>query len=183
MSLIRCLGQIKLPSAYRIFMDLEVDDFKRKRRENFDPEKFDQSRVFDRTDLPYQNDAFKTYHGKEGRRTVAKPEKCRNLEASLAAINAGKQIHTCMTVVSMSEHADDEITGEKSTVLIIPYQVSEHHYLWVEGEKRQLLANHIYAFNQTRVHALLYCSQKGLSRSSKPCSLLNVSFIDSARKR
>lgn len=182
MSFIRCLGPVKLPRTYRLFMDMEVEDFKRKRSENFNPEKFDQERVFDRTDLPYQNDAFKTYYGKEGRRTIAKPEKCRKLESALSGFNAGKQIHTCMTVVSMGEHAD-EIEGEKSTVLIIPYQVSEHHYLWVEGEKRQLLASHIYAFNQSRVHALLYCSQKGLSRSSKPCSLLNVSFIDSARKR
>lgn len=181
MSFIRCLGSIKLPRAYRLFMDMEVDDFKRKRLENFNPEKFDQERVFDRTDLPYQNNPFKNYYGKEGRRTVAKPEKCRKLESALAEFNAGKQIHTCMTVVSMGEHAD-ELEGELATALIIPYQVSEHHYLWVEGEQRQLLANHIYAFNQTREHALLYTSERGLLSTSKPCSLLNVSFVPNTKK-
>jgi hypothetical protein len=158
-------------------MKMEVDEFKRKRRERFDPERFDQERIFDRTDPPYPNDAFKTYYGKDGRRTMAKPEKCLKLVSALSGVSAGKQIHTCMTVVSMGKHADDDFTGEQNTVLIIPYQVSEHHYLWVEGERRQLLANHIYAFNQTREHALLYTSQQGLSISSKPCSLLNVSFI------
>jgi hypothetical protein len=182
MSFIRCLGQIKLPRHYRLFMDMEVEDFKRKRLENFNPEKFDQERVFDRTDLPYQNNPFKTYYGKGGRRTVAKPEKCRKLEAALSDFNAGKQIHTCMTVVSMREHADD-LQGEMPTVLIIPYLVSEHHYLWVEGERRQLLANHIYAFNQTREHALLYTSERGLIASSKPCSLLNVCFVPRMGKK
>jgi hypothetical protein len=182
MSFIRCLGPVTLPLDYRRFMRMEVEHFKRKRLERGDPEWFSQDRIVDPNDPHTQNPRMKTYYHPTGPVSVVKPVQCQTLESVLSEFNAGRQIHTVITVASMGAH-DDDLGGELPTALIIPYQVSEHHYLWVEGEQRQLLANHVYAFNQSRSHALLYMTKRQPGLYGKPCSLLNVCFVQSSRGR
>lgn len=180
MSLIRCLGPVSLPLRYRQFMRTEADEFKviRNRRQN--SALFTQERIFDPSDKITQNSPSKSYAGSSLGLTD-KPIICPILCRRLSSILSGKQVHTVMTMVFMDMH-DDDLMGERATALIIPYQVSDHHHLQVEGETRRLLAGHIYAFNQSRQHGLLYEGHHGPKMSSTPCSLINVSFIAPTRK-
>lgn len=182
MSLIRCLGPITLPLAYRRFMKLEIEAFKKRRLDQFDLEYFAQERVVDPFDTVWRNPTYRTYYDGDKVKNALKPIMCSKLEASLSKIMSGKQNHLCMTAVSMDDHADEAV-GEHQTVLLIPYQVSEHHHLKVGGEVRQLLPNHLYSFNQTRQHALLHLGTRGPGRASKPCSILNINFNPIGRRR
>ena len=175
MSLIRCLGPIKLPQTYRRFMRLEVEAFKYRRANRFDLEYFAQERVVDPLEDAWRNPRYRTYYEGEKVTNILKPTMCSKLKAALSKILRGKQNHLCFTAVSMDDHADEAL-GEHQTVILIPYQVSEHHHLKVCNEVRQLLPNHMYAFNQTRQHSLLHLGTHGAGRASKPCSILSVSF-------
>jgi hypothetical protein len=174
MALIRCLGKITLPLAYRQYMKREVEAFKTVRKAG------GLSRwVQEFLTVPgepshdYYNDPHR-FVSEDGSVSV-KPFRSQRLEAQLAHFSTGAQQHCCMTLEETSLHSDDAI-DVKEIALLIPYQVSHCHYLTVEDEKRQLLPGHIYAFNQLREHSLLYQSEFGVWSGSKPCSILNVCF-------
>lgn len=174
MALIRCLGKITLPLAYRRYLRDEVEHFKSNRK------KFGSS-DWAQEFLTKPGDAGHDYHNKQVRYIgddvvmVVKPQRCPTLEAVLAEFGQGRQQHCCMTLVETMLHADDAI-DVKEISLFIPYQVSPCHYLRVEDEEMQLLPGRIYAFNQRREHKLHYRSEYGSWGGSKPCSALSVCF-------
>lgn len=174
MSLIRCLGKITLPLAYRRYMRDEVEDFKRVRKES-GMERWTQEF------LTRPSDTGHDYYNKQVRYIgddavkVSKPYRCTKFEEAMARFGKGQQEHCCMTLIETQIHYDDA-DSVKEVALLIPYQVSPLHFLTVEDEQRQLLPGHIYAFNQRREHALLYKSEYGPWGGSKPCSILNVCF-------
>jgi hypothetical protein len=174
MSLIRCLGKITLPLAYRRYLKDEVEHFKRS-RQNFGSQ--DWAQEF----LTVPSDGGHAYHSNQvryigdDRIEVIKPYRCQKLEAVLAKFGKGRQQHCCMTLIETVLHSDDA-RDVKDISLFIPYQVSPCHYLTVEDEERKLIPGHIYAFNQRREHALRYRSEYGSWSGSKPCSALSVCF-------
>lgn len=172
MSLIRCLGPIKLPATYRSFFTQEADTYRRKRL--YDPSMdnaWEQSQF-----LPEAFERWSTSHVIRGHNfSTQVPVQCEKLTAKLAQIFKGKQSHVGMTLVSTPKHADRFIE-QNATVLFIPFHVSKCHILQVEDEERQLKANHIYAFSQFRSHALIYRGPREESSESPPCSALSVSF-------
>lgn len=181
MSLIRCLGRVALPLSYRRFMARELQEYKSLRKSRLDSDLFTQERVHDPLDLYVHNHSAKRYED-DPRIIVQKPVICPKLVLQLGAFLSGSQIHTCMTAVHMGLHRDDDAIGEHPTAMVIPYSLSDLHYLMVEDEVRQLIPGHVYAFNQRREHGLQYRGATGPRMSSKPCSILNVSFTSSDRR-
>jgi hypothetical protein len=174
MSLIRCLGKITLPLAYRRYMRDEVEHYKRLRKKS-GTERWTQEFLTIPSDPghEYHNDQVR-FIGKDMVKVI-KPHRCPKLEATLAQFGKGQQQHCCMTLVEAAVHYDDAM-DVKDIALLIPYQVSPLHFLTVEDDERQLLPGHIYAFNQRREHSLLYRSENGVFSASKPCSILNICF-------
>jgi hypothetical protein len=174
MSLIRCLGKITLPFAYRRYMREEVEDYKRLRKIS-GMDRWTQEFLTKPSDSSHDDYNSQVRHIGDDFVKVSKPHRCPKLEAVLSQFGKGAQEHCCMTLVETQVHYDDAL-DVKEVALLIPYQVSDLHYLTVEDDKRQLLPGHIYAFNQRREHSLLYNSDFGSSGASKPCSILNVCF-------
>ena len=172
MSLIRCLGPLKMPATYRSFFNQEADIYRRKRL--YDPSMtnpWEQNHF-----LPDGFDSSTKSHELRGHIFKTKvPVQCEKLTARLAELFKGKQSHVGMTLVSTPIHADRFIE-QNATVLFIPFQVSKCHFLQVEDEVRQLKANHIYAFSQLRPHGLIYQGPREENSGSTPCSALSVSF-------
>lgn len=172
MSLIRCLGSIKLPATYRTFFNYEADMYKRKRL-------YDPSLENDWIETHFLPAEFERGHrthelrGHEFKTPI--PAMCEKMTALLAKLYKGKQSHVGMTLVSTEMHSHQFIE-QNATVLLIPYHVSKCHYLRVEDEERQLKANHIYAFSQLRSHGLIYRGPREEHSGSTPCSALSVSF-------
>lgn len=176
MSLIRCLGPIRLPSSYRQYMREEASHFKRKNAGDCHLQ-FDQELLPDPLFEGYEQLLSKTHHFRDGEVIqVAKPLVCPRLTKKLAAFFGGRQQHLFMASVEMAMHTDRRDDDINSTVLLIPYQASHLHYLQVEDQRRQLLPNRIYAFNHYRQHSLVYDCEFGSSSSSKPLSVLKVRF-------
>lgn len=173
MSLIRCLGKISLPLAYRRYMRDEVEYYKLLRKKS-GTERWTQEFLTRPSDTGYAYHNEQVRYISEDIVRVAKPHRCPKLEATLAKFSNGQQ-HCCMTLVETPVH-DDDALDVKEIALLIPCQVSPLHYLTVDDEQRQLLPGHIYAFNQRREHSLLYRSDSGSYGGSKPCSILNVCF-------
>lgn len=172
MSLIRCLGPVRLPASYRKHLNYEADTYRRKRLYEPDaPNEWVQDFI-----LPAAFECNGKTHEIRGHRfPVTMPIQCEKLTAHLRKLYKGKQSHTAMTLVSTEVHSD-KFNEQNATLLFIPYKVSNCHILQVEDEKRQLKANHIYAFSQFRPHALLYEGNRPENSESSPCSALVVSF-------
>jgi hypothetical protein len=184
MSLIRCLGPLKLPLAYRRFMKAELKMYREKRIHSDNPvNEWEQDALDPEWACKEQGDYYRALFSKEHYVTedgpcieIPKPAKCRALETRLGQIYQGRQTHVLMTLVSTELHRDlyDE---QVDTTLLIPYEVSPLHLLHVDGEERALLPNHLYAFNQKREHALLYGTETiDENLGSRPASFLSVSF-------
>jgi hypothetical protein len=184
MALIRCLGPIRLPLAYRRFMRSELKMYREKRIQSDHPlNEWEQDilepgcNIKEGTAL-YRLNFIKRHWLQEDGPVIElpKPAKCPVLEAQLGQFMKGQQTHIAMTLVSTIEHRDlyDE---QFDTTILIPYEVSPLHLLWVEDEECALKPNHIYAFSQKREHALLYGTETiSENLGSRPASLLSVSF-------
>ncbi|MBI6882504.1 hypothetical protein [Pseudomonas putida] len=171
MPLIRCLGKVSLPPSYRKFLSREAELYRRKR--HYNPE---DDNVWIQDLMHVQDEQVKTHMIRGSRFESKLPAQCARLTSQLGNIYKGRQLHVAMTLVSSPFHRD-EFTEQNATILFIPYQVSPRHLLIVDGEERQLKANHIYAFSQFRRHSLAYDSPLGESSDSKPCSAISVSFL------
>jgi hypothetical protein len=174
MSLIRCLGRITLPASYKTFMRREVDYYNMQRL--YDPaygNPWIQEWIANEGHPEAWKAPLKTHTVRGMNFSIEKPRACPALEAKLAKLFKGEQVHVSMTLMSVGEH-DDNYDDQLATTLLIPAQVSPCHYLVVDGEERQLKANHIYAFSQLRKHELQY--RKKETNTSKPASILAVSF-------
>lgn len=172
MPLIRCLGAIKLPATYRTFFNYEADLYKRKRL--YDPALGNEwlETAFSSAEVE-QLDRIHEIRGHTFKTVI--PTECEKLAKILSKFYKGRQSHVGMTLVSTDMHTNLGI-GQNATVLLIPYHVSNCHYLRVEDEERQLKANHIYAFNQLRSHGVIYKGPREEHLGSSPCSALSVSF-------
>lgn len=172
MSLIRCLGPLKMSATYRSFFNQEAEIYRRKRL--YDPSlsnPWEQNHFMPEAFAPQS-----VIHEIRGHQFSTKiPTQCEKLTAELAGFFKGKQSHVGMTLVSTPTHSDRFIE-QNATVLFIPFRVSKCHILQVEDEERQLKANHIYAFSQLRPHALIYRGPRDEHSGSTPCSALSVSF-------
>jgi hypothetical protein len=172
MSLIRCLGPVRLPASYRNYLAREADIYRRKRLyDPGQPNEWVQDFI-----LPKSYEGNGKTHILRGRQfPISIPAKCENLTKSLQRWYKGNQNHTAMTLVSTQMH-QDHFSDQNATVLFIPHRASTCHYLHVEDEKLQIKPNHIYAFSQFRLHALVYEGPKPEDSGSTPCSALFVSF-------
>lgn len=184
MSLIRCLGPLRLPLAYRRFMKAELKMYREKRTHSDDPfNVWEQDALEPAWENRQEGEYFSNDFTKEHYITedgpcieIPKPAKCPALEAILGQFYQGRQTHVLMTLVSTDLHRDlyDE---QLDTSLIIPYELSPLHLLHVDGEESVLLPHHLYAFNQKREHALLYGTETiDENLGSRPASFLSVSF-------
>ncbi|WP_338924421.1 hypothetical protein V0M98_32930 (plasmid) [Pseudomonas silesiensis] len=188
MALIRCLGKIQLPLAYRRYMRAELKMYRDKRIHSDNPfNEWDQDILEPECGIKegsalYRQNFVKRHWLQEDGPVIElpKPAKCPLLEARMGQFFQGRQTHVAMTLVSTIDHRD-LFDDQLDTTLLIPYEVSPLHLLWVEDEERVLLPNHIYAFSQKREHALLYGTENiAESLGSRPASLLSVSFSKKA---
>jgi len=194
MALIRCYGKIRLPKAYRDFLRVENEIYRKLRREGggyldtwwqdyIEPNSVRE--LYREGSFDWKLHFTKSHYlkGDDDPLVNPLPTRCQAFEDRLSEIFVGRQFHTVMTTVTTPMHRDN-FSDQIETAIVIPYMVSPQHRLVVEDEERVLLPNHIYAFNQWREHKLAYGSdgEDGTTRS-RPASLLSIGFSRTERHK
>lgn len=174
MSLIRCLGPVKLPRSYRSWMNKEVELYRRK-REIYYTNPFAQQYVPNPASERY--DYYRTYRHEIGGEAiiVTAPDISQDLINRFKGVCRQPQSHLYMTLVEVEMHRDDDTFLMDRSILVI-HEASPLHFLRVEDEHRQLMPGMAYTFNQKREHGLVYNDECGSTSRSKPLSAINISF-------
>lgn len=103
---------------------------------------------------------------------IRKPQFSAALAKKAGAFESGFQQHYVMTIVESKMHTDNLI-GQKSVILLIPYHMSDDHYLVTETEEMRLEAGGAYMFDQKHLHGLQYRNEKaGTAQSESACFLV-----------
>lgn len=174
MSLIRCLGPIRLPKTYRTWMQAEIDLFRRSRQER-PRDIFAQQFAPKPGEKMYQFRKRVRHQFKDDDVILEIPDHSAVLDQKLSSVCALPQQHQCLTLVEVDMHQDLDGWLMNRCVLVV-YQASHLHFLRVEDEKRQMIPGMAYTFNQKREHALIYNHELGSCGLSKPFSAMNISF-------
>jgi hypothetical protein len=175
MSLVRCLGPLRLPRSYTQFMRADLEHCKAMRTKGVYGDEWNQ--------YPLGDDAEEDWRSG----LIIPGRDAALFHKKLSGIISGPQFHSIMSLVSCVEHTDND-DDFKQTSFLIPYRIGPCHFLEVEGERHSMKPMHIYAFNQLRPHRLVYATRVGNgfdefeSYRSKVASILNVCFYKKGLK-
>ncbi|MHD0644003.1 hypothetical protein ACYPKM_00035 [Pseudomonas aeruginosa] len=158
MSLIRCLGPVKIPLAYRKFLRHQLNLFEGEYASTARALKgWMQACLYPAYD-PMNTDTFQVTIplDLDDCLAVQKPLRSPRLTQELSRFCSGRQEHNLMTLVETDEHADTEdgFRAQYDQAIVIPVRLDPSHRFEIEGKSRQIEVGMMYSFNQKKLHRL-----------------------------
>lgn len=166
MALIRRLGPIGLPRAYSAWIKRQAQayrEFRAATRINKIAHTY--------ADYPWPKGSSLSCHCADD----SPPVLSKAFADRFSDICTLSQQHSFFTLVDVDLHTDPD-PGLKGNSILVVYEASPCHKLFVESDSLRLLPGHAYAFNHKREHALLYDNDYGVTIQSKPLSAVKISF-------